>query len=79
VEKNILFVLFVFYWPCNIICLILETLFTSFAYFHLTINPLTPELNPPAQRCLARFLMGILLFVNMREKPTNPTVIDSVY
>jgi hypothetical protein len=24
------------------------------------INPLTPELNPSAQRCLARFLLGIL-------------------
>jgi hypothetical protein len=25
------------------------------------INPLTPELNPSAQRCLRRFLMGILI------------------
>jgi hypothetical protein len=25
------------------------------------INPLTPELNPTAQRCLTKFLMGILL------------------
>jgi hypothetical protein len=25
------------------------------------INPLTPELNPSAQRCLSRFLLGILL------------------
>jgi hypothetical protein len=25
------------------------------------LNPLTPELNPSAQRCLTRFLMGILL------------------
>jgi hypothetical protein len=25
------------------------------------INPLTPELNPSAQRCLRYFLMGILL------------------
>jgi hypothetical protein len=25
------------------------------------INPLTPELNPYAQRCLTRFLLGILL------------------
>jgi hypothetical protein len=25
------------------------------------INPLTPELNPSAQRCLASFLLGILL------------------
>jgi hypothetical protein len=24
-------------------------------------NPLTPELNPSAQRCLTRFLLGILL------------------
>jgi hypothetical protein len=27
----------------------------------LVINPLTPELNPSAQRCLTRFLLGILL------------------
>jgi hypothetical protein len=28
------------------------------------MNPLTPELNPSAQRCLARyFLLGILFFV----------------
>jgi hypothetical protein len=25
------------------------------------INPLTPELNTSAQRCLTRFLLGILL------------------
>jgi hypothetical protein len=25
------------------------------------INPLTPELNPFTQRCLARFLLGLLL------------------
>jgi hypothetical protein len=26
------------------------------------INPLVPELNPSAQRCLPRFLLGILIF-----------------
>jgi hypothetical protein len=25
------------------------------------INPLTPELNPSAQRCMTTFLLGILL------------------
>jgi hypothetical protein len=25
------------------------------------VNPLTPELNPSTQRCLTRFLLGILL------------------
>jgi hypothetical protein len=25
-------------------------------------KPLTPELNPYAQRCLPRFLLGILIF-----------------
>jgi hypothetical protein len=25
------------------------------------VNPLTPELNPSAQRCLPRFLLGILI------------------
>jgi hypothetical protein len=28
---------------------------------HGEVNPLTPELNPSAQRCLRRFLLGILL------------------
>jgi hypothetical protein len=28
----------------------------------MPFNPLTPELNPSAQRCLTRFLLGILLF-----------------
>jgi hypothetical protein len=27
-----------------------------------TINPLTPELNLSVQRCLPRFLLGILIF-----------------
>jgi hypothetical protein len=26
------------------------------------LNPLTPELNPSAQRCLSRFFTGILIF-----------------
>jgi hypothetical protein len=30
--------------------------------FPKTIKPLTPELKPLAQRCLARFFTGILLF-----------------
>jgi hypothetical protein len=29
--------------------------------FKIVINPLTPELNLSAQRCLTRFLLGILL------------------
>jgi hypothetical protein len=28
----------------------------------MQINPLTPELNPSAQRRLTRFLLGILIF-----------------
>jgi hypothetical protein len=41
-----------------------------------TVNPLTPELNSSAQRCLTRFLLGIF-FLNraflkyMRKKPSN--------
>jgi hypothetical protein len=31
------------------------------AYIIVHINPLTPELNPSAQRCLTKFLLGILL------------------
>jgi hypothetical protein len=30
-----------------------------FASTLIVINPLTPELNPSAQRCLTRFLLGI--------------------
>jgi hypothetical protein len=26
------------------------------------MNPLTPKLNPSAQRCLPKFLLGILIF-----------------
>jgi hypothetical protein len=28
----------------------------------LVVNPFTPELNPPAQRCLSKFFSGILIF-----------------
>jgi hypothetical protein len=39
------------------------------------INPLTPELNPSAQRCLTRFFY----WGYMCEKPTNTPIIHSVY
>jgi hypothetical protein len=48
-------------------------------------NPLTPELNPSAQRCLRDFLLGILLLepcislIYVCEKPTSTPVILSVY
>jgi hypothetical protein len=32
------------------------------------INPLTPELNPSAQRCLPRFLLGILIFKGLTAR-----------
>jgi hypothetical protein len=38
----------------NILTAIFYTLLQKF-------NPLTPELNTSAQRCLTRFLLGILL------------------
>jgi hypothetical protein len=50
-----------------------------------TINPLTPELNPSAQRCLTRNFYWGFCFLNpafrycIREKPTNATIIHSVY
>jgi hypothetical protein len=31
-------------------------------------NPLTPELNPPAQRRLPGFLLGILIFKGLTER-----------
>jgi hypothetical protein len=41
------------------------------------------QLNPSAQRCLTSFFTGdiasrTLHFVNMREKPTNATLIHSL-
>jgi hypothetical protein len=32
------------------------------------INPLKPELNPSAQRCLPRFLLGILIFKGLTAR-----------
>jgi hypothetical protein len=34
----------------------------------LCINPLTPELNPSAQRYLPKFLLGILIFKGLTER-----------
>jgi hypothetical protein len=34
---------------------------SSFTVGKLVFNPLTPELNPSAQRCLTRFFTGVLL------------------
>jgi hypothetical protein len=34
-------------------------------FLHALVNLLTPELNPSAQRCLTRFLLVILHFVNI--------------
>jgi hypothetical protein len=37
---------------------------SGYLYIHPTgpwLNALTPELNPSAQRCLPRFLLGILI------------------
>jgi hypothetical protein len=49
------------------------------------LNPLTPELNPSAQRCPTRFFTGGFWYLNrafrlyVRENPTNATIIHSVY
>jgi hypothetical protein len=40
-------------------------LFTG-KYIH--INPLAQELNPSAQRCLPRFLLGILIFKGLTAR-----------
>jgi hypothetical protein len=32
------------------------------------IKPLTPELNPSAQRCLPRFLLWILMFKGLNAR-----------
>jgi hypothetical protein len=34
----------------------------------LKINPLTPELNPSAQRCLPRLFIGILIFKGLTAR-----------
>jgi hypothetical protein len=51
---------------------------------NIHLNPVTPELSPSAQRCLTRVLLGIgflnrVFRLYMREKPTNATIIYSVY
>jgi hypothetical protein len=33
-----------------------------------SFNPLTPELNPSAQRCLPRFFTGILIFKGLTAR-----------
>jgi hypothetical protein len=38
------------------------------SYVLFFINPLTPELNPSAQRCLPRFLLGILIFKGLTAR-----------
>jgi hypothetical protein len=49
------------------------------------LNPLTPELNPSAQRCLTIFFYWRFCFLNrafryyMGQKTTNATIILSVY
>jgi hypothetical protein len=49
---------------------------------HLVFNLLTSELNPSAQRCLPRFLPGILIFKGLRlyksfgEKRVKSTVLE---
>jgi hypothetical protein len=39
-----------------------------FCYKFQSINPLTPELNPSAQRCLPSFLLGILIFKGLTAR-----------
>jgi hypothetical protein len=49
------------------------------------LNPLKPELNPSAQRCLTIFFYWGFCFLDrafrkyMFEKPTNTPIIHSVY
>jgi hypothetical protein len=38
-----------------------DYIWLTYSAFTNIINPLKPELNPSAQRCLTRFLLGILL------------------
>jgi hypothetical protein len=48
-----------------------ETLFKdsrSTFYAHEQINPLTPELNPSAQRCLPRYFTGVLIFKGLTAR-----------
>jgi hypothetical protein len=58
--------------------------FCVYSKYLIMFNPLTPELNPSAQRCLTRFcwVFGFsnrAFRVYMRGKPTNPPIIHSVY
>jgi hypothetical protein len=63
----------------------IRTIFSTLTPIAHLFNPLTPEINPSAQRCLTRFLLGILLLepcislTYMRENEKNATIIYSVY
>jgi hypothetical protein len=60
-----------FYWPGKFtFC---RLMFSSSVFRVMSVNPLKPELNPSAQRCLTRFFTGDFVswtvhFVNIRTK-----------
>jgi hypothetical protein len=47
-----------------VLCRVIVPMTASFNF----INPLTPELNPSAQRCLPKFLLGILIFKGLTAR-----------
>jgi hypothetical protein len=50
--------------------------------YRVEINPLTPELNPSAQRCLTRYFtveFASCPVQHMRAKPKNTPITHSVY
>jgi hypothetical protein len=40
----------------------------DFGFSGFVVNTLAPELNPSAQRCLPRFLLGILIFKGLTAR-----------
>jgi hypothetical protein len=50
---------------CLLLCFLSAKLRTP---NEVPLNPSTPELNPSAQRCLPRFLLGILIFKGLTAR-----------
>jgi hypothetical protein len=51
--------------PANIVAIVHSV---DILWYIKFINPLTPELNPSAQRCLPRYLLGTLIFKGLTAR-----------
>jgi hypothetical protein len=60
-HRRLDFKCFLLYLITNINVPFLPVALKQIMDINLSINPLTSELNPSAQRCLTRFLLGIFI------------------